>query len=78
MHFDNNLVKFDTFRVTGSFFVQPLLIFISDIAFFDHFRTMSKFLQIAITVIGTKHFFCVLLNLTGTFVDKNSDPSGNA
>ena len=36
---------------------------------------MQKILQVLITVLGTKLFFSVLLNLTGTFVDQKSDLS---
>ena len=36
---------------------------------------MQKILQVLITVIGTKRFFRVLLNLAGTFVDQKRDPS---
>ena len=36
---------------------------------------MQKILQVLITVLGTKRFFRVLLNLTWTFVDQISDPS---
>ena len=35
-------------------------------------------LQVLLTVIGTKRFFRVLLNLTGTFVDQNVTHPGNA
>ena len=49
--------------------------FLLDIAFSDHFRVMQKILQVLLTVLGTKRFFRVLLNLTGTFVDQKSDPS---
>ena len=36
---------------------------------------MQKILQVLVTVIGTKRFFRVLLNLAGTFVDRKRDPS---
>ena len=75
MQFDNNQIKFDTCTVKASYFVQPLFTFLNDIAFSDHFRIMQKILQVLITFIGTKRFFRVLLNFTGTFVDQKHDPS---
>ena len=36
---------------------------------------MQKILQVLITVIGTKRFFHILLNITETFVDQKRDPS---
>ena len=48
--------------------------FLHDIAFSDHFRVMQNILQVLTTVLGTKRFFRVLLNLTRTFVDQKSDP----
>ena len=75
MQFDNNQAKFDTCTVKGSYFVQPLFTFLNDVAFSDHFRIMQKILQVLIAVIGNKHFFCVLLNFAGTFVNQKRDPS---
>ena len=49
--------------------------FLHDIAFSGPFRVIQKILQVLITVLGTKRFFRVLLNLTWTFVDQKSDPS---
>ena len=70
-----NYGKIDTCTFKESYFVQPLLIFLHDIGLSDHFRIMQKILRVLITVLGTKRFFRVQLNLTLTFVDQNSGPS---